>query len=823
MFNYFFKQTIIAFAALSLGGFAGLANAQAAQSQPKKTHAAVQLEEVVVTAARKKRESELDVPMAMSVLSSAEIGNFGVSSFQDIAAITPTLTLAAAPGNSGGSITLRGIGTFPSSPGVDQAVGLDIDGVTISDATALRLAQFDIKRVEILQGPQSLYYGMNTSAGLISIITNDPTPEPYAMVRVGYTEQSIGWRTEAVLSGPLTKTLGARLAFYRSDQAGYFRNPLFSTPGTPTATQLALFGGPPQASEDRTPQETRTGFRVTLMYKPNDAMSMRLKSSYVKDTGSGGWAAMQVFYCASGVPAPGDIGNVAGVGDCRLDNNAAPIGHNPTAAVGGDPLYRNGEPYQKTAQYIDSLTQTYKIAHGLTLHSITGFYKLDHIAGEIVTATPYPLIGSTVTLRRKSFSQELRLSTDLDSPLNGMAGFYFQKGRFYSTVSAYSLGNLNAFAPEYTQHSTTYSGFGRLRYDFFDKKFQISAGARYTHETKDLRLFSRLVHAFVQNLLVSDKAIMKEFLPSVTASWFPSPHTHVFITYKKGAKAGGFNMSALQFASFNGYDLRYAPERAKGFEGGVKTLLLGGRVRLDVTGYRYKYQNLQVSAYNPTIAVASVLNAASLITKGIQISAAYAPEQIPGLRLSGSLNYTHARYSKYTAPCYTGQTISEGCNIGPNGTLVANGAVSQDLAGTTPLDAPDWSGNFRASYEFPIGSSGIIMGLSSIVTYRGKYQVVFSNPPWGEQNSSVNLDAQIHLYNDNQGWEVALIGTNLTDQLRAQWGLEEAGTPGVAPGTGTPGPGYPSDLIGITNTPRLVTLEFTIKPFAFYHALSHNQ
>lgn len=812
----------LSFASLAVIG--SVLATQPALAQDSDTGASEYDRNVIIVTARKTGESDLDVPIAIQAFGAEQLERQGIQNLQDVAASTPSLTIASGTGTTGGSITLRGVGTPAAGAGPDQAVAINLDGVTVADGMAVRLGQFDMARVEVLQGPQSLYYGKNSSGGVISIVSADPTDNPYAMLRAGYGFEAREVLTEAVLSGPLAEGLGARLAFFRSDMKGYFTNPLardFAL-AMPTQTQLNVFGPLPRASHARAPERQMTGMRGTLKYD-SDALSVRLKGTWMKQNGASSWETGQLFSCPSGngIPAPAVSGNVAGIGDCELNHDVSPIGASPPSTVTQAPLSGDGHPYMRIKQWLLSGNIDYKLADGITLSSITGYYDLEVKGVDLLQSAPYPGIAGTDASKRTDFQQELRLSTDLDIPLNGMLGVYYQNGDYNIDTTA-TIGTPGGFAvlpilPEYWVDSRTYAVFGQLTYDFTDQ-FQLAAGGRYSDEKRDLQVFSLVLNRFVEDLMAVKSVRSKKFTPEVTFTYKPNPDTNLFVTYKKGTKSGGFSLPAINAPPYNGDDLSFRDENAQGIEGGIKTLLIGGALRFDLTGYWYKYKDLQVTTYDPVALSTGTVNAARMKTYGVQLNANYSPRTVPGFNIGASINYGHARFSEYLAPCWIGQTISAGCDLDGLGNPLAPGATSggllQDLSGRQPTAAPDWAGNIRANYDFPISAAGTMLGVSFIANYSDSFESLYSQPVNSRQKSYANLDATLRLFNDDKGWELALIGKNLTDQLRARWAVESPGSPGVAPGTGTSGPGTGADLLAITNAPRTIMLRLTLKPFA---------
>src|SRR5688572_10539600 len=144
------RRMLLAGAAVCL--LAGVADAAHAQQPPPPASADVS--EVIVTA-RKRPEAELSVPVVSTALSAAARAKAGATDIYKISQMLPQLIVSQRPSSSAGIIALRGInsGTGVST---DQTVALNLDGITVNNAMALRIGQFDLRQVEVLKGPQSL-------------------------------------------------------------------------------------------------------------------------------------------------------------------------------------------------------------------------------------------------------------------------------------------------------------------------------------------------------------------------------------------------------------------------------------------------------------------------------------------------------------------------------------------------------------------------------------------------------------------------------------------------------------------------------------------
>ena len=186
------RSLSLAFLALSTTALAPLmAHAQAAApaaqgaATPASAEEAITLEDIVVTA-RRRDERLIDAPVAITAVSGKKLEAYNVTSFTDIATLVPSLVAGRAASGSSASIFLRGVGSTALSAGFDQSVSFVIDGVPMSRGREINLSQYDVQHVEVLKGPQALFYGKNTTGGLISVVTNGPTDDFQLGAKAGY-------------------------------------------------------------------------------------------------------------------------------------------------------------------------------------------------------------------------------------------------------------------------------------------------------------------------------------------------------------------------------------------------------------------------------------------------------------------------------------------------------------------------------------------------------------------------------------------------------------------------------------------------------------
>lgn len=166
--------------------------------------------DIVVTATRR-AERLSDVPIAVNVISGAELQRTGATDIRLLNQVSPSLFVSSASSEGAGTARIRGIGTSGENLGLESAVALFVDGVYRS-RTGVGLGELgEIDRVEVLRGPQGTLFGRNASAGLISVVTAKPRFElgGYGAVSFGNYDMR---RIEGGLTGPIIgDTVAARL------------------------------------------------------------------------------------------------------------------------------------------------------------------------------------------------------------------------------------------------------------------------------------------------------------------------------------------------------------------------------------------------------------------------------------------------------------------------------------------------------------------------------------------------------------------------------------------------------------------------------------
>ncbi len=273
-----------------------------------------------------------------------------------------------------------------------------------------------------------------------------------------------------------------------------------------------------------------------------------------------------------------------------------------------------------------------------------------------------------------------------------------------------------------------------------------------------------------------------------------------YAAYKTGYKSGGFSNSGINsgFSQNPTADLTFKPEKAKGFEVGIKSTLADRQLRLNVNAYRYKYQDLQVDFFRSDIFAFNTVTA-DAITKGFEVALEYAPNAAPGLDLHAEIDYNKSEYDGSALPCYAGQGPSLGCN------LVVNGVPYQDVDGATTAVAPEWAGIIGGRYQVEMGDNMLLV-FAGDARYSDSYLASGFNNPLSAIDSYWYFDASIRFGSEDGRWEVALIGKNLSDEFWVN-GVVDGPSTGSTAGVD----GVLADQMGFGNLPRTIALELTTR------------
>ncbi|WP_221796460.1 TonB-dependent receptor [Aquisediminimonas sediminicola] len=733
-------------------------------------------DEIIVTA-RKRDETLVQVPVAISAVSAADINRYAATDLGKIGQLIPQVILAkTGGGGAGASFSIRGIGSSALDAGIDQTVSLNLDGLQLSRGRLITQSFFDIAQVEVLKGPQALFFGKNSPGGVVSLRTNGPTKELAGYARAGYEFRANERFVEGAVSGPLSDTLGFRVAARASKMDGYIKNVAgpITLPSDPTMPGVG-------AAHSRDPGTKEVLGRVTLAWNPSSAFDATLKVFGAKLKDNGETSGTELL--CQGNSRTLDLLSLTMLtdpySDCKLNGKRTLGAFNPNLAA-NYPRSNGGVPETKYHSILGSMTMNYR-TDAVTFTSVTGYWNYKNDGFDNFAFDSIPAVAGANMDKSSAFTQELRVNTTLDGSLNFNGGVYYENSKrdtrghgFIGDVGPDPRnGQVNNWTLNSHNKGEAWSVYGQLIYNI-TPEIELAGGARYTHEKKRTQVGNSFVNenfapfAFTagEGQFTTGHFSDNNVSPEVTLSWHPDTHSTLYAAYKTGYKSGGFSNPSILSLGQTTADLGFKPEKANGGEIGYKASMMGGRLMINSAIYRYKFKGLQLTSFNPSPPSFTIRNAASARTTGIEVDTSYQATNELQIRLAAA--YNRAKYLSFpAAPCYAGQTLAQGCTA----------ANTQDLSGTALVRAPKVNLTGGVTYDTPV-TGDINLGLSADANYTSGYWLLENQNPVGWQKGFARLNATVRLHQADDTWELALIGRNLTNKWYGIAGAEKPfGTP----------------------------------------------
>ena len=333
-------------------------------------------------------------------------------------------------------------------------------------------------------------------------------------------------------------------------------------------------------------------FRFTAKFDTGGGFNSRLKASYQKTDMQGTWPALQGGYCPEGIGGVPPL-NIQFIGDaCKLDRNVAASWPNPAVFTS---LRNGGKPFNKQEQLLLSVENNLRLADGLDFTTLSGVYLMKQeylfLAG---FATIIPLVADSDFLTDQ-FTQEVRLTSSSDSPVNFMIGGFYQRAEQETHVKL--AGNPSLGLPAISQRNDHHidiqslSVFGQLIWKI-TPTLEFAPGVRWTDETRIHRQYNYVAAAgpIGRSVLLDPRVASSNFSPEATLTYTPSDDLTVFAAYKTGFKSGSFNGTIFAAPTTAA---SFGDEKVKGGELGLKSRLADGQVRFNAATYYYRYSGLQ--------------------------------------------------------------------------------------------------------------------------------------------------------------------------------------------------------------------------------------
>jgi len=746
------------------------------------------LEEVTVTA-RKREESLQTTPVAVTALSGDALEVRAVQSVEALSQFVPNLQFDGAAALSGGAynatIFIRGIGQNDFAIFSDPGVAMYLDGVYLGRSIGGIMDAIDVARVEVLRGPQGTLFGRNTIGGAVNIISRQPTDS-----RAGEFSLTAGrfnrMDAKGVLNLPLSDTFTTRWTIASINRDGYSKR---LTDGDDPGNKDALIGRVQafwNASDDVTLSFVLDGTRV----RQNSA------ALTLVDVAPNGTPFQNLY---NGLVAPG-LNTVAPNGVSTVNNSWV------TGDI--DTTYAGGPSVNDLDTIGAAVTLDWQLG-SIGLKSITAYRELEALFARDGDNTPFTFRETINDDDQDQFSQELQLSgSSFSDKLTWLLGaYYFDEDAVEDGKANLAIGTYNALESLSLPAGTTWCGlpganprpiatcppplrfggagnpnnvgvdvgvdlftsvanqsialFGQGTYRFSDR-FSMTAGVRWTEDEKELRLVHRreASGAYIVGAPGTQDTFTEtwsEVTPKIGFELQASDDMMFYVSYAKGYKSGGFNARPL--SGIQEVQTPYDPETVDSYEVGAKTSWFDRRMTANLAVFYNEYEDLQLTI-NAT-PQNFVRNAGAAEISGAELE--IVTRLTAGLDFNVSAGYLDTKYTELAGQLAT---------LNPPLTL------DKEL-----VKAPEWTVSSGLQYSLLLGAGEIT--LRADWSYKSRvFHDVFNDPRLAQPAFDL-VNAFASFATDDQHWEFALFGTNLTDERYRVSGNSSAGF-GLAESTFAP-------------------------------------
>lgn len=755
-------------------------------------------EEIVVTA-NKRRENLQRVPISMSVFNAETLEKRGLDSFQDLATGIPALSFrSSGPGRQ--TLTLRGLS---SSAGSSPTISFYIDETPIpplsSTSTtsfqhaAVDPALFDLERIEILRGPQGTLYGSSSMGGTVRLLTKQPalgTSERSVTASLSSTEHGgINWHGASVLNVPLAENAALRVSStYAADHGfidrvvGDFSGPNRSAVGA-THTQEDVDGS------------TNASLRMALQLQPTQGTYLRPSLNFNRLRQDG-----RSYFDRP----PGELQQRVSLALAEpYEDDFRLYGLTAGAQLAGLSLTSISSYTERDMSIAQNEADSffYSFGNGPLVDPSTGRRTRDPISPEWQTSV-YPVVDRD-TQHVRDFTQELRLTSSIDSSLRYLTGAFFKDTRATGRVHEDLIGYTASF-PLYTEMVGTdfgdnfytfetrarhreYALFGELSYSLTPRT-EVTLGARWYRYRQQLTTTGNgfFVNTPVPVTTELPTAEESGINPRLIVSHALTEDSHIYAGASKGSRPGGLNshggdtqcVTDLAPLGRGEVPTPYDADSLWSYEIGSKNQFFSHRLTVNAAAYVIDWSDVQQRISLPNCGFTFIDNAGEARSQGMELEVeALASEH---LRLGLGAGYADAKITR-----------------SPAGTSV--------LGGQRLLDAPEWTGNLWGEYNFTLRA-----GLGGFVradwSYSGAAVENFENgripgtrpDPYGSWRDSHDL-ANLKLGLVGGRWNAALYVHNMFDE-RIEYTRSDS--LGIL---------YDAVRQVVTNRPRTVGVAATIK------------
>lgn len=782
-----------------LGGIATphIALAQTSGAGPTQSSAnSANIETIIVTAQRR-AENLQDAAIPIVAATGAQLAQAGVSDVTGLNKVAPSLNIVNQAG-SATSFFIRGVGNFNNNNLSDPAVAFNFDGVYVGRPSSTA-AFLDVERVEVLKGPQGTLYGRNATGGAINVIPVRPKLGQFG----GFVEGNIGNYDSYDLSGAVNAPLGdnaaLRVSGVLNGHDGYFSD------GTGGVKNRAIRG--------------------QIYTELSPSLNVRVLGEYSTRKGSGpGTNLLGAYVLTPNIFQPGVPTTIPNYTFVPAPSNVS----EPFTGLYAPQSIAYFTQFPSAPLFSRTVAPTYPSVDD-EIWGVNAEINLD-LGGATVTVVPAYRNSKlhniySVGVFKAARQDETAKQVSLEGRIAGTAGpvdyiaglFYFDEDTtFKGAFNQYSLVNF----PNSEAGTTSWATFSRLVFNVSDN-FRVVGGIRYTEDKKriDVSQFgltaicvttplpncsslptmpvsSSIEEAvslidpsfFVSGLtpldvpvgvpvpyvspigqaaiMIRSRTVVQDSSNFNRVTWRGAleydltPDNLLYASYESGYRSGGFNTTFGRET--------YTPEYIDAFTLGSKNEFFGGRLRLNIEGFIWKYRDQQFSHLGLDLAGASSFfteNIGRSTLQGVDVDFRVAPTR--KTIITGAVQYLDAKNTRFVYQVPNQSPIVTPVTSCPVSTSTINtasrpiAAYAINCAGTRPLNAPKWTVNLGIEQTISLGRLDLVANGDG--QYRSTRELDFAYLPTSRSGEDLTLAASLTLRPEDRKWFVSAFVRNLTN------------------------------------------------------------
>ncbi|MFT7525663.1 MAG: iron complex outermembrane receptor protein [Arenicella sp.] len=712
------------------------------------------LEEIVVTAQRRD-ENIQEVPISITSMSGDRL-SARFASGDDILALSsaaPGLYIESSNGRLAPRFYLRGLGNADFTAAASQPVSVVMDDVPMENSALKAFPLFDMASVEVIRGPQGTLFGRNTTAGIVKIDSRRPTEETEGYVNVSAGNYGT-YNIEGAIGGTIIDDkLTARVSAVSQNRSDWVDNNF-------TGENDALGGYDVAAA------------RLQLQWTPSEDLTFLLMHQR-QDSES----TTSLFRA-----------NILSKGSNKLNSN---YDRNSVSWDGGDGN-EGGMKSNGTTLKVDWDIGDYTLTSISSYQDITDRYGRGDIDGGFgclftcgggpsgPASTPFspfnsPFVvevdtGGEVDLQQ--FTQEIRLASNFDGPINYQLGVFYFEDEFFGTSSSQSAGATEFLVGSTAAiENTTYAFFGQGSYDFSDQ-LTLTAGIRYTDDDKNavnVRFTDGAPSETLPGISLDDDNVSWDLALSYAAS----DEGQLY-----GRIASGFRAPTIQARLQDDPEVTTADsETIMSYEMGYKAQ--HDRLRYNVAAFYYAIDDIQLTAVGGTSNSTTLLNANEGTGYGVEFEAEYIV--LDNLTLSGGFGYVKTEINDSTLAIPGGPLVTITDPLNADGLALIDGNPFQH--------APKWTANFEINYVYPLSGGSAEIYAYSDWKFRGETNDFLYESIEYTTDTQFEGGLKFGYRNLDKNYQLGFFARNITDEENIIGGIDFA------------------NLLAYTNEPRTYGVE----------------